>query len=213
MKNNNFSPFKALLKKKNILALSIILICQGLVMSPICSQVSIPKNLLKGIKIESDEFTKITIYSNGSGLFINQTKDYAKLYFEFQTFTWDVPMELQKIYILTQDSLYVINSGFTVTETSVRGIGAFHSGILAALAYDPDKFDTKIRIAYIYSWIGDAKYNMNFINSMIKCDGAKVRFEGKNQSNVIIYDDKDIKNMKAMLVLYQYLKDNSTLKY
>jgi hypothetical protein len=202
---------------RNSLIVSIILIIQTLVVNPIFAQINIPDKLLKGITVSTDDFTKKTLYYNFSQLVIEQKKDSIKCDIVFQATTWDVPMDLQEIDVLTQDSLFVIkNQKFEVEEKYVKKIVDFNVSTEQHPFSTPDlnvSTNSVIRKLCTNIWIGNAKDYMPMINSMIKCKGYKVRFAGKNKTIDDDNDGKMAKKSKAILDLYQYIVNNSTLKH
>jgi hypothetical protein len=202
---------------RNSLIVSIILIIQTLVVNPIFAQINIPHKLLKGITVSTDEFTKKTLYYNFSLMDIEQTKDSIRCNIILKESTWDEPMELQEIDVLTQDSLFVIkNQKFEVEMEYVKKIVDFNVSTEQHPFSTPDlnvSTNSVIRKLYHDIWIGNAKDYMPMINSMIKCKGYKVRFVGKTKIRDGYNDEGMTKKVKAILDLYQYIVDNSTLKH
>lgn len=174
--------------------------------SALYAQGNIPSKLMKGIEMSTDEFTGVTTYfAKNCCLSIEQAGDSSKLYIGLSCSAFDTPVKLKQILILTNGNTTIVqhNSNFSSKEVAVRVMTQNSTGKFGTSSYKGAEFGTRIR--YVEIWKEDATTYMPMIESIIDNLG-KVKFEGENNTLYLEFSKKDAKRMKAILQLYEYMK-------
>lgn len=163
----------------------------------------IPSKLLKGIETTKDEFTGETMfYAKNCCLSIVQKGDTSKLYISLSCSSYDTPVKLKKIYILTNGETTEVDGDFTLKEIPQRVMSSNSTGNFGTSSYKVAQFET--RILYFEEWKVEATPYMTIVKSLIDNLG-KVKFEGDNNTLFLEFSKKDAKRMKSIYELYEYL--------
>lgn len=163
----------------------------------------IPSKLLKGIEIEKDEFTGQTTYhAKNCCLSIVHGNDSIILYISLSCSSFDTPIKLKKIYVLTNGETKTIDGKFNIKEVPVRVMTSNSTGTFGTSSYKGTQFGT--RMNYVEEWKENAEPYMSMIKSIISNSG-KVKFEGENNTLYLEFSAKDIKRMGNILSLFEYL--------
>lgn len=177
------------------------------VMSLICSaQTPIPSKMLKGINTELDEFTHATTYSSkGCPLSIVCVGDSASLRLCLSVASYDTPVELEKILVLSDGVTTEISdtANFKIRENSQRSMSQGSSWSFGTSSYKGAQFGT--RTLFFEEWDVDAAPWMQLVESLAN-KPTKVRFVGRNQSVDHEFSGKEQKKMVSILALYHHLK-------
>lgn len=169
----------------------------------IAAQIDIPKKLLKGIKVKTDEFSgKITYTSDNCPIFI-ETNDSTKMYIELSFRSLHNPLGINKIYILAGAHKEIIDSDITENDYQERYMKVSSSGNFGTSSYKPAQFDN--RQAFLYQWKGDAPKYTTLIDAIITTGSAKIKFEGSNGDYIQELKPSEIKKISAMTNLYNYI--------
>lgn len=185
--------------KKTIIIALLALLCVGA-----SAQSSIPSKLLKGIETTKDEFTGETRYSSKNcSLSIVQKNDSTTLYFSLSCASFDTPVKLKKIYVLTNGQTNTFDGNFSLKEIPTRFMTANATGRFGTSSYKGAQFGT--RMNYVEEWKENAEPYLPMIKSIISNSG-KVKFEGENNTLIYEFPPKVMKKMGAVLALYEYLK-------
>lgn len=191
---------------KNIILTVLFTVIMILCESISLAQNKIPVKLLQGIETTTDEFTgEKTFYIKNCCLSIVQNRDTSNLYISLSCSSYDRPIKLKKIYILTNGETTEINDEFTLQEIPTRVMRSPSSGKFGTSSYRPATFDT--RMAYLEVWRVEATPYLRTIMSIINYNG-KVKFEGENDTLYLEFTQNDTKKMKRIFNLYKYLPNN-----
>lgn len=169
---------------------------------------TIPSKLLRGIDVTADEFTKDVTYSiKNCCLSICKTGDSTILYISLACSSFDAPIRLNKIYILSNDTTTLIerDSDFTTKEVPTRFMKVPAGGRFGTASYRPAVFGT--RMSYVDVWKTKAEPYLEVIESIIDHTG-KVKFDGDNNDIIMEFTSKDAAKMEKILNLYRYLLNN-----
>lgn len=169
---------------------------------------TIPSKLLRGIDVTTDEFTKEETYSiKNCCLSINKTGDSTTLFISLACSSFDAPIGLKKIYVLSNNTTTLIerDSNFTTKEVPTRSMTTPASGKFGTSFYKPATFGT--RINYVDVWKTNAEPYLGVIRSIINHTG-KVKFDGDNNDIIMEFTTKDAAKMEKIFNLYRYMSNN-----
>lgn len=173
----------------------------------VCSaQTDIPKSLLKGISVESDEFTHASTYSaKGCPLSVVCAGDSVSLHITLSVAAYDTPVGLEKILVLSDGATTEITdtANFKLKETAQRSMSQGSSGRFGTSSYKGAQFSS--RTLFLEEWAVNAALWMSLVESLAS-KPSKVRFVGRNQSVDHEFSGKEQKKMQSVLSLYRHLK-------
>ncbi len=176
-------------------------------LSLVCSaQTEIPKSFLKGISVESDEFTHASTYSaKGCPLSVVCAGDSVSLHITLSVAAYDTPVGLEKILVLSDGKTTEIadTANFKMRESSQRYMSQGASGRFGTSSYKGAQFGS--RPLFFEEWSVDAAPWMTLVESLAT-KPSKVRFVGRNQSVDHEFSGKEQKKMQSVLALYRFLK-------
>ncbi len=176
-------------------------------LSLVCyAQTDIPKSLLKGISVETDEFTHVSTYSvKGCPLSVVCAGDSVSLRITLSVAAYDTPVGLEEILVLSDGVTTEIadTANFKIRETSQRSMSQGASGRFGTSSYKGAQFSS--RPLFFDEWSVDAAPWMSLVESLAT-KPTKVRFVGRNQSVDHEFSGKEQKKMQSVLALYRHLK-------
>jgi dihydroneopterin aldolase len=174
-----------------------------------------PEELVKGFKVKVDEFTGVKTYNYKSSLLsIRQHNDTISLQMHFSCVSYDCPLELQRIYVRTneQTTTFEHNEHFTMQEkseeyVSQQTIGHFGwvtpMGVVMGGPQVVEQISTKY--VYVEAYEFNPAGHMDMVRSMAANLG-KIKFEGKNGEIIHKITKKEGEHIQHVLDLFDYMK-------
>lgn len=165
----------------------------------------IPSKMLKGIEVVTDEFTGIQTYKSKSNLLrIEREGDETRLILYLSCGTYDTPVDLRKIHVLTDGKTTVFDDyqAFNRKEEAQRYMSKNATGKFGTSSYKGAEYATRTFI--IESLETDAVPFLEMVRSMAGNRG-KIKYEGNNASVIYEITKKDAESMTKVLTIYDHL--------
>lgn len=168
-------------------------------------QIDVPKKLLKGIKVNTDEFSEKTTYtSRDCPTSIEIYGDSINMYIKLSCYSTVNPLKINSIYIIAGSFKTTIEKKDIIeSEFQQRYMKRAASGNFGTSSYKAAEFDN--RAAWLYEWRENVVKRTDLINAIVTNDLVKIKFDGINGSRIQELKSSDIKKIRAMFDLYNYL--------